>query len=121
MAIKKVEDAFRNLPVTSILNAFAVMEDEQKTQFVNVFRAFLITDDVKLNPFAFEYYQVDGEEFLDDISSKIYNTPNLWWIIAEFNEITNPYESLEEGQTLKLLSPSLLYSIFDGIQLVGEL
>ena len=37
MAITKVEGVFRNLPITSMLNAFAVMEDEDKIKFLNIF------------------------------------------------------------------------------------
>jgi len=121
MAITKVENNFRNLPVTSLLNGFAVMEDEDRIQFVNVFRSFVIAKSIKENSLAFEFYTVEDEEFLDDISSKFYGSPNLWWVVAEFNDETNPFEALEEGLSIKILSGDALYTIFDEIQLIGEL
>ena len=121
MAIKKVENNFRNLPVTSELNTYAVMEDEDKIQFLNIFRSYIVTDEVKTNSFLFEYYQVDGEEFFDDIASKLYGSPNLWWVVAFFNDTVNPFEGLEEGQSLKILRGTVLYSVFDGIRTIGDL
>ena len=121
MSVKKVENVFRNLPVTSLLRAFAVMEDEEKVRFLNIFRSFIIGDSVRTNAYMFQYYQVEEEEFLDDISYKSYGTPSLWWMIAEFNEITNPFEALEEGESLKILSGDYLYSIFDNLQDIGDL
>lgn len=121
MTIIKVEGEYRQLPVTSLLNAFAVMSDEDKTKFVNIFRSYVISESVKNNGRFFEYYQVDGDEFLDDISSKLYGSPTLWWVVALFNDIQNPFEDIEEGRTLKILSGSILYSIFDDIRGIGEL
>ena len=97
------------------------MEDEEKTQFLNIFRSYVISDAVKTNSFVFKYYQVQDGEFLDDISSKFYGAPNLWWLIAEFNEIQNPFEALEEGASIKIISGGTLYTIFDDIQLIGDL
>lgn len=121
MAIKKVEGESRQLPVTSLLNAFSVMQDEDRIRFVNIFRSYTLSDDTKNNSRIFEYYQVEGDEFLDDISSKLYGSPNLWWVIAVFNDIENPFEGIEEGQTLKVLSGAILYSVFDDIRTIGEL
>ncbi len=121
MSIKKVDNVFRNLPVTSILNAFSVMEDEEKVRFVNIFRVFLISQETKSNGNIFEFYTVNGEEFLDDISSRFYGTPTLWWVVSEFNDIINPFEALDDGMTLKIINGSVLYTLFDDIQYIGEL
>jgi len=121
MAIKKVEGVFRNLPVTSLLNAFTVMEDEDRIRFSNVFRSYGVSDNIKNNSLLFEFYTVEAEEFLDDISSKFYGTPTLWWVVADFNESINPFEALDEGETVKILNGNILYAIFDDIQQIGEL
>ena len=42
-------------------------------------------------------------------------------MIAEFNEIANPFEALEEGESLKILNGDYLYSIFDSLQDIGDL
>lgn len=120
MATKKV-DVFRNLPVTSILRVFQVMEDENKIQFSNVFRSYAVSGDIQTNSFMFEYYTVDEEDFLDTISAKFYGTPTLWWVIADFNEIGNPYEDIEAGTTLKILRSDFLYVVFDDLEEIGDL
>lgn len=38
----------------------------------------------------------------DLISQKAYNTPELWWVILEYNNITDPSFDLKEGQILKI-------------------
>ena len=121
MASKKVVDAFRNLPVTSILRVFQVYEDEDREQFSNIFRAYAVSSEIQSNSFMFEYYNIDEGDFLDDISAKFYGTPTLWWIVAAFNDITNPFEELEVGEPLKILRPDYLYVVFDDLEEIGDL
>lgn len=122
MSIKKVDGVFRNLPVTSLLKAFQVVEDDyDKVQFSNIFRSYNASPSIQTNSFMFEWYTIEGDEFLDDISSKYYGTPTLWWVIADFNEIVNPYESVENGMSLKILRSDYLYTVFDDLGEIGDL
>ena len=121
MADKKVEGVFRNLPSTSLLRAFPVFEDEEKTKYTNCFRSFSISNQIQTNTFMFEWYQVEEEEYLDNISAKYYGTPLLWWMVANFNDIVNPFEALEPGESLKILRSDFLYVIFDDLQDIGDL
>jgi hypothetical protein len=121
MAIKKVEGIFRDLPVTSLLRAFPVMEDEDRTQLLNVFRSYSVTKLSVENPYLFEYYQIEDIDFLDSIAFKFYGNSSLWWVVADFNEITNPFETLTPGETLKILRNDYLYILYDDIQVIGDL
>jgi len=47
-------------------------------------------------------HTVSGEDTIDSISLKYYNTPNDFWIICDFNRIRDPYIKLKEGQQLKI-------------------
>lgn len=38
----------------------------------------------------------------DLISQKAYNTPELWWVILEYNNIQDPMFELQLGQILKI-------------------
>ncbi len=49
--------------------------------------------------------QQDLIQRLDLISQKAYGTPNLWWVIAEFNGINDPLFDLRPGTILRI--PSL--------------
>jgi len=121
MTIKRVENVFRNLPVNSMLRAFPVMEDEDKVQLLNIFRPYTISALSKENPYLFEYYQVEENDFLDTIAYKFYGNSALWWVVADFNDITNPYEALEAGTSLKLMRSDYLYILYDDVQLIGDL
>ena len=121
MSVKKVDGVFRNLPVTSILRVFQIVEDDEKVRFSNVFRSYTISSDIQNNSFMFEYYNIDDIDFLDNISAKYYGTPTLWWVIASFNNITNPFEALEPGTSLKILRSDYLYVVFDDLNEIGDL
>ena len=49
-------------------------------------------------------YVVDlaGENNLQYIASKLYNNPNLWWMIAELNSLTDPFGDVTAGKTLRV-------------------
>lgn len=38
----------------------------------------------------------------DLVSYKAYNTPDLWWVIYEYNGIRNPLLDLKPGQILRI-------------------
>ena len=121
MAVKRVENEFRNLPSTSILRAFPVFTDENKVKFTNALRTYVISDTVQTNSFLFQWYTVDGDEFLDDIAAKMYGTPSLWWLVADLNELVNPFEGLEDGMSIKILRADYVFLVFDNLAEIGEL
>lgn len=121
MTIRRVENEFRDLPSTSILRAFPVFADEDKIKFTNALRTYVIADAVKTNSFLFQWYTVEEDEFIDDISVKFYGTPSLWWLVADVNELVNPFEALEDGMSIKILRADYIYVVFDNLAIIGEL
>lgn len=122
MSIKKLDDFDRDLPISSNLRLYSVLEDSSdKTPFLNVFRSYAVSEDVYNNESLFDYYTVLEDDWLDNISNKHYRTPFLWWVVALFNGITNPYEVLEEGNVLRVLKYSNIYTIFDDITEIESL
>lgn len=114
-------DTFRDIPLSSMLHALPVFESDDKTQYTQVLRSFIVPQAAKQNAFLFEFYIVDGVEFLDTIAAKFYGYPQLYWLIAEFNDITNPFEAIENGQSLKILRGSYLHTVYDDLMRIGEL
>lgn len=53
----------------------------------------------------------------DLISTKVYGTPDLWWVIYEFNGIMNPLFDLKIGQILRIPN---LNRVLDVIQNTEE-
>ena len=56
-------------------------------------------------------YTVKHEDTWAYISYKQYNTMDLWWLVCEYNGITNPTQFPEIGTTLKLLKSGYVYSV----------
>jgi len=59
------------------------------------------------------FFSVDGKyrNRLDLISREIYESPQLWWFLALFNNIIDP-DDWDLGR-IYYIEPSILYSIFD--------
>lgn len=47
-------------------------------------------------------YKVKARDTLDSIALDYYNNPTFFWIIADFNQIQDPYTELVEGTQIKI-------------------
>tara|TARA_R100000458_G_C8198779_1_gene189972 strand:- start:289 stop:603 length:315 start_codon:yes stop_codon:yes gene_type:complete len=46
-----------------------------------------------------------GEEHRPDLlANRYYNSPMYYWVIMETNDITDPYESLNSGDIIKIIN-----------------
>lgn len=118
--MKKI-DVSRSLNTTSILNMFNVLEDSDRTRLLNIFKSYIVSNNIRNSDNLFQYYQVQLDDWFDGISEKFYHTSHLWWIIAVFNEVQNPFESLEEGIIIKVLRYEYIYLIFNDMISIGSL
>ena len=129
MASTNVAESFfeltgNTLQNTSMLKLFNIMVDEDReTEFMNIFKTLRVNRDVKTDIYAFDTYEVEGENqaFWDNISFDLYGTPFLWWIVAIFNDVVNPFEELTPGGNLSVLKSDYLYTIFKDIDTLSEL
>ncbi len=129
MASTKVAESFfeltgNTLQNTSMLKLFNILLDEDReTKFMNIFKTLRVNKDVKTDIYAFDTYEVEGENqaFWDNISFDLYGTPFLWWIVAIFNDVVNPFEELSPGENLSVLKSDYLYTIFKDIDTLSEL
>lgn len=57
------------------------------------------------------YHRVKSNEVtrLDMLASEYYKNPLLWWVIAEANEIYDPFEPVEVGTLLRIPTIETLY------------
>lgn len=116
MSVVNYKELDRDLPVSSNLRLYPVVQDtSNRLLYLNIFRSYSISDDVYYDESLFDYYTVTEDDWLDNISALHYNTPYLWWVVALFNKIDNPYEGLYEGQVLRILKYNNIYTIFDDI------
>lgn len=130
MHATKVDETFSELTghelrTTSQLKLFNILLDpeDRLTNFMNIFKSLRINTDILTDISLFETYEVEGEResWWDNISYDIYGTPYLWWVVALFNDVTNPFEELEEGTNLKVLKVDHLYTLFKDIENIAEL
>lgn len=113
-ALKKIE-VNRNLPITSFLRVFNVLVDEDGQPFVNIFRTATLDDTAKVNPFLYITVTSNQEEFWDNMAFKYYENPNIWWTIALANDVVNPFEELDGGESVKIIKGSYIYNLFSDI------
>lgn len=130
MASTNVTESFfeltgNTLRNTSMIRLFNILLDEEdrETQFVNLFKSFRINQDLMTDIMFFDTYEVEGEgqAWWDNISFDVYGTPFLWWMVALFNDIVNPFEELEPGSNLSILRSEYLYTIFKDMDVISEL
>jgi nucleoid-associated protein YgaU len=50
----------------------------------------------------FKTHKIREGESLDTLALYYYNNPTYFWIIADFNRINDPYETLEVGSKIKI-------------------
>ena len=50
----------------------------------------------------FTSYIVKKNDTFDSISLAFYNTPLFFWVICDFNQITDPFQTLAEGSKLNI-------------------
>ena len=79
----------------------------------NTGEVLLSTRNIEVIPYNTQdkYHRLKSQEIcrLDVLAHKYYQNPLLWWIIAQANNITNPFICLESGTLLRIPSIETLY------------
>lgn len=73
--------------------------------------------------------EADGDIFIeviqeyinrpDLLSHRVYGTPELWWVIFDFNEIQDPITQLKIGQLLRIPDIDRVLIAIDNINNIG--
>jgi len=105
----------------SFLRLFNVLLDnDRETKFLNIFRSYLSNDSIFSDISFFETYEVSNGEYWDNVSYNLYGTSYLWWVIALLNNISNPFEELEDGQLLNVLREDYVYQLTSDLEKIAE-
>jgi hypothetical protein len=105
----------------SFLRLFNILLDEDRiTKFMNIFRSYVINEDVFTSVNFYNTYEVANGEFWDNIAYNLYENQYLWWIVALVNNVTNPFEELEDGQILNVLREEYIYILTKDLEKVAE-
>ena len=127
MTVRLVTETFFELTGYRINNSsqlklFNILQDiEDDERFMNIFRSYTINSRVLTTVIYYDLYEVENDDWWDNISYKFYETPNLWWVIALMNDVLNPFEELNVGDTIKVLRDPYLYNLYRDIERIAGL
>jgi nucleoid-associated protein YgaU len=79
-------------------NIFHVHKDEDNRYYYNLLQQVVLPDNLPKE--LLTTYDVVPGDTLPFISYKVYDTPNLWWVITHANKIDNPTIQLQPGTQL---------------------
>ena len=81
------------------------------TQVLNIFVKYKLVERYKTDV---KYYQelivAEGDRW-DLLSYRNYGTTELWWLIAIFNNVVDPFETMQVGQILTIIQPEYLQEV----------
>ena len=108
---------FVDIEVDSLLSKYQVLEIlNNNEKYYNIWRNWKLSVENKLDYMYFDIYIVKEKAFWENISYEVYNTINYWWILAIFNDVFNPFESLEIGTKLLILKSEYIPTLLKQIQ-----
>jgi hypothetical protein len=95
-------------------NIFNVYQTDDKFYYYNLLRK--ISFPTNLPNSLFESYTTKYGDTWPFISYKLYNSPNLWWVILYANSIQNPTQKILPGTTLKIPTIEVVREILDAVK-----
>ena len=106
----------------SQLKMFNILKDLDKIEyFANIFRTYKLNENYVDDYRYYIQHQVSNTDWWDSISEFYYGTPYLWWVIAAINNVTNPFEELNEGDSIKILKEQHLYRVIRNCVNIGRM
>lgn len=110
-----------DLSNVSQLKLFNILQDENGTRLQNIWRSYSLNDDVTGQTVFYDTYEMEDEDWWENISYQYYETPSLWWILCIMNNVQNPFEELEPGQETKILKGAYIYQLIKEMEIISEL
>lgn len=105
----------------SQLRLFKILKDWDGTDFWNIWRTYSLNPDALEKSLEYEIYQVQEEDWWENISYKLYGTVNFWWLLCLINGVNNPFEELIPGTSIKIINSTYLYQLIKEIKAVSTL
>jgi len=110
-----IQNPIKNLSIYRFENFFNVYNDvETKTTFYNILKNITVYP-ANDNTIDHEYQIKEGDNW-PYISYKFYNTTDLWWLVCEYNQISNPIEIPENGKMLKILKSDYVHIVLNELK-----
>jgi len=110
-----------DLANTSQLKLFNILLDENNVKLQNVWRSYSLNELVTDETIFYQTYEINDDDWWENISYLYYDSPNLWWVLCIMNNIENPFEQIEPGQETKVLRENYLYQLIKEMEIISEL
>jgi len=115
--MKQNEIKDNQVPVLGTYNyehLFNVYIDEQGMYFYNLLKNVYFPKEMRSDVYTTIF--PNPNEFLPQLSYRLYKNVNLWWVIAGINNINNPLEPLDPTVKLKIISSAAILNILNSIE-----
>jgi len=99
-------------------NVFNIYTETDGHYFYNLLQTIVIPDNLPAG--YFNTYNITYGDTWPFISYKVYNTPNLWWVILSVNNINNPTQNPVPGTYIKVLKMDVVKSVLSQISTQGN-
>ena len=111
------QNAIKELPkldTENLENVFNVYQEENGLYYYNLLQTIIFPKD--LPKALFSSYTISYGDTWPYISFKVFQTPNLWWLILLANGIDNPLFPLIPGTELKIPVIEVVRQVLSEIQ-----
>ena len=114
--LEKYQNNIKDLPSlsdTRYENIFKLAKSN-KFFFYNIIKKVSIPDDLQSDIY-FEY-RINSIKPWTTLSSEVYGTQDLWWLICLVNKVYNPINNPELGAVYKIIKPDFINVILQEIK-----
>jgi len=111
----------KDLSNASQLKLFNILQDEEGVKFQNIWRSYSLNPLIAEETLFFQAYNMNDDDWWDNISYAAYETPGLWWILCVMNNVQNPFEEVYPGKETNILRDNYIYQVIKEIEIISEL
>lgn len=114
---RKELDTTTTLGQNSFANLFNVV-NRGKLSYFNLCKNLSFDNVEFIDQSLYTTYMVQENDCWTNISYKTYGTIDLWWLIAKFNNVKNPFIGLTPGSYIKIPGDEIKETILDSIKVM---
>lgn len=102
------------LDIENLENIFNVYQDDNGLYYYNLLQTIEFPQNLPIN--FFDMYTITYGDTWAGISYKMFDTPNLWWVILLANNIINPIKFPSLGTNIKIPKMQVVKEILSQIR-----
>ena len=125
MSIKNITNRYvdiksRKLSNSSMIRMFDILQDENNTYFMNIFKNFDINVDILNDPSDTTEIGIKNP-WWENISYSYYGDVDIWWLGCLSSNILNPFEEIVVGGTLTMITKDYIPDVQRDMEVIFNL